>query len=306
MNDRWHQSVLLEEAVEALIVSSNGVYLDGTFGGGGHSQHILERLSPIGALMAFDRDPAAQAIASELSRKDNRFAFKATKFSRLGLYVQPRSLDGVLLDLGISSPQIDNPSRGFSFSRSGPLDMRMDPRDGESAAEWLAVASERDISDVLRKFGEERFARRIAKAIIKERSSEPIITTRQLAEIISAANPSWEQNKHPATRSFLAIRLHINQELKELSDVLDQIVISLANGGRLVVISFHSLEDRIVKRFIRAGGLARKFPAGVPVRHFEQPATLRAVGKIIRPSAQEIAKNPRARSAVMRVAERVN
>ncbi len=288
------------------MVSSNGAYVDGTFGGGGHSQHILKRLSPNGALMAFDRDPAAQAIASDLIRKDNRFAFKATKFSRLSLYVQPRSLHGVLLDLGISSPQIDDPARGFSFSRSGPLDMRMDPHDGESAAEWLAVASERDISDVLRKFGEERFARRIAKAIVKERSSEPIFTTRRLAEIISAANPSWEQNKHPATRSFLAIRLHINQELKELSDVLEQIVISLADGGRLVVISFHSLEDRIVKRFIRAGGLGRKLPAGVPVRHFEQPATLRAVGKIIRPGAKEIARNPRARSAVMRVAERVN
>ncbi len=288
------------------MVSSNGAYVDGTFGGGGHSQHILKRLSPNGALMAFDRDPAAQAIASDLSRKDNRFAFKATKFSRLSLYVQPRSLHGVLLDLGISSPQVDDPARGFSFSRSGPLDMRMDPHDGESAAEWLAAASETDISDVLRKLGEERFARRIAKAIIKERSSKPIFTTRRLAEIISAANPSWEHNKHPATRSFLAIRLHINQELKELSDVLEQIVIALADGGRLVVISFHSLEDRIVKRFIRAGGLGRKLPSGVPIRHFEQPATLRAVGKIIRPGAEEIARNPRARSAVMRVAERVN
>jgi 16S rRNA (cytosine1402-N4)-methyltransferase len=223
----------------------------------------------------------------------------------LGDRVEAASLSGVLLDLGVSSPQLDEPSRGFSFSHDGPLDMRMNPGEGESAAIWLSTASESEITRVLRTLGEERFARRIAAAIVAARNQAPIERTGQLAEIVASANPRWEQHKHPATRSFQAIRLHVNRELEVLQSVLEQIVDALAPGGRLVVISFHSLEDRIVKRFIRDKARGERLPPGVPVQYEPSSGLLRAVGKAILPGPDEIACNPRSRSAIMRIAERL-
>ncbi|MEL0163310.1 MAG: 16S rRNA (cytosine(1402)-N(4))-methyltransferase RsmH, partial [Halieaceae bacterium] len=244
--DRAHQPVLLEEAIAALMVSPDGVYLDGTFGRGGHSARILDALSPTGTLIGFDQDPAAIEAASELAQRDPRFHFYPVNFQALGDRVEAASLSGILLDLGVSSPQLDEPSRGFSFSHDGPLDMRMNPSEGESAAGWLSRAGESEIAQVLRTLGEERFARRIAAAIVAARNQAPIERTGQLAEIVAAANPRWEHHKHPATRSFQAIRLHVNRELEVLQSVLEQAVGALAPGGRLIVISFHSLEDRIV------------------------------------------------------------
>jgi len=303
--DRAHQPVLLEEAIAALMVSADGVYLDGTFGRGGHSARILDALSPSGTLIGFDQDPAAVEAAGELAQRDPRFHFHAVNFQALGNWVEAASLSGVLLDLGVSSPQLDEPSRGFSFSHDGPLDMRMNPSEGESAASWLSTASESEIARVLRTLGEERFARRIAAAIAAARNQGPIERTGQLAEIVAAANPRWEHHKHPATRSFQAIRLHVNRELEVLQSVLEQIVDALAPGGRLVVISFHSLEDRIVKRFIRDKTRGERLPPGVPVRYEPPSGLMRAVGKAILPSSDEIARNPRSRSAIMRIAERL-
>jgi 16S rRNA (cytosine1402-N4)-methyltransferase len=303
--DRAHQPVLLEEAIAALMVSVDGVYLDGTFGRGGHSARILDALSPTGTLIGFDQDPTAIAAASELAQRDSRFQFHPLNFQFLGDRVEAASLSGVLLDLGVSSPQLDEPSRGFSFSHDGPLDMRMNPGEGESAAIWLSTASESEITRVLRTLGEERFARRIAAAIVAARNQAPIERTGQLAEIVASANPRWEQHKHPATRSFQAIRLHVNRELEVLQSVLEQIVDALAPGGRLVVISFHSLEDRIVKRFIRDKARGERLPPGVPVQYEPSSGLLRAVGKAILPGPDEIACNPRSRSAIMRIAERL-
>ena len=303
--EQTHQPVLLEEAIAALMVSADGVYLDGTFGRGGHSSRILDALSPSGALIGFDQDPAAVEAASLLAERDPRFTFRAVNFQSLGDWVAPGSLSGVLLDLGVSSPQLDEPSRGFSFSHDGPLDMRMNPNEGQSAASWLSTASESEIARVLRTLGEERFARRIAGAIVAARAQAPIDRTAQLAEVVAAANPRWEDKKHPATRSFQAIRLHINRELDVLEAVLEQIIRALAPGGRMVVISFHSLEDRIVKRFIRNKARGERLPRGVPVQYEPPTALMRAVGKAIVPSADEVAQNPRSRSAIMRVAERL-
>jgi len=303
--ERAHQPVLLEEAIAALMVSADGVYLDGTFGRGGHSSRILDALSPSGALIGFDQDPAAVEAASLLAERDPRFTFRAVNFQSLGDWVAPGSLSGVLLDLGVSSPQLDEPSRGFSFSHDGPLDMRMNPSEGQSAASWLSTASESEIARVLKTLGEERFARRIAGAIVAARAQAPIDRTAQLAEVVAAANPRWEDKKHPATRSFQAIRLHINRELDVLEAVLEQIIRALAPGGRMVVISFHSLEDRIVKRFIRNKARGERLPRGVPVQYEPPTALMRAVGKAIVPSADEVAQNPRSRSAIMRVAERL-
>ena len=303
--ERAHQPVLLEEAIAALMVSADGVYLDGTFGRGGHSSRILDALSPSGALIGFDQDPAAVEAASLLAERDPRFTFRAVNFQSLGDWVAPGSLSGVLLDLGVSSPQLDEPSRGFSFSHDGPLDMRMNPNEGQSAASWLSTASESEIARVLKTLGEERFARRIAGAIVAARAQAPIDRTAQLAEVVAAANPRWEDKKHPATRSFQAIRLHINRELDVLEAVLEQIIRALAPGGRMVVISFHSLEDRIVKRFIRNKARGERLPRGVPVQYEPPTALMRAVGKAIVPSADEVAQNPRSRSAIMRVAERL-
>jgi len=303
--DRAHQPVLLEEATAALMVSPDGAYLDGTFGRGGHSARILDALSPAGTLIGFDQDPAAIVAASELAQRDPRFHFYPVNFQALGDRVEPASLSGILLDLGVSSPQLDEPSRGFSFSHDGPLDMRMNPSEGESAAGWLSRASESEIARVLRTLGEERFARRIAAAIVAARNQAPIERTGQLAEIVAAANPRWEHHKHPATRSFQAIRLHVNRELEVLQSVLEQAVDALAPGGRLVVISFHSLEDRIVKRFIRDKARGERLPPGVPVQYEPPSGLMRAVGKAILPGSDEIARNPRSRSAIMRIAERL-
>ncbi|MEC8112908.1 MAG: 16S rRNA (cytosine(1402)-N(4))-methyltransferase RsmH, partial [Pseudomonadota bacterium] len=242
--DRGHRPVLLEEAIAALMVSVDGTYVDGTFGRGGHATRILESLSPRGSLLALDQDPEAAAVAELICANDSRMRFRSTNFRALADCAAPGSVQGVLLDLGVSSPQLDNPVRGFSFSHDGPLDMRMDPEGGQSAADWLANVKEAELARVLKELGEERFARRIARAIVNARQEGPIQRTAHLAEIISAANPKWEPSKHPATRSFQAIRLHINSELESLQDALSAALSVLAKGGRLVVISFHSLEDR--------------------------------------------------------------
>ncbi len=289
----------------ALMVSADGAYVDGTFGRGGHSTRILDALSPLGTLAAFDQDPAASEVAERLAGQDSRFRFQAANFRDLATHFAPASVQGVLLDLGVSSPQLDDPERGFSFSSDGPLDMRMNPETGRSAAEWLSEVDEAELAQVLRELGEERFARRIAAAIVQARSTARIDRTAQLAEIISSANPKWERNKHPATRSFQAIRLHINGELDALREVLEAIVLALAPGGRLVVISFHSLEDRIVKRFIKQSARGEQLPPGVPVQYESHRGSLRQVGKAVTPSEEEISENTRARSAIMRVAERL-
>ena len=303
--DRGHQAVLLEEAIANLMVSTDGAYVDGTFGRGGHSARILEVLSPLGSLLALDQDPAAAEAARAFNTKDARFRFQACNFRFLSEHVAPASLQGVLLDLGVSSPQLDDPERGFSFSADGPLDMRMDPSAGQSAQAWLASVDEGELAQVLKDLGEERFAKRIAGAIVKSRGEAPITRTGQLAEIVSAANPRWEAHKHPATRCFQAIRLFVNSELDALKSVLAAAVEALAPGGRLVVISFHSLEDRIVKRFIREAARGRQLPPGVPVQFEAQGVSLKQIGKAVRPSDDEVARNPRARSAIMRIAERV-
>lgn len=303
--DRGHQPVLLEEVIASLMVSMDGAYVDGTFGRGGHSTRILDALSPLGTLLALDQDPAASMAARHLSEQDARFRFQAGNFRSLNKHAAPASLQGVLLDLGVSSPQLDDPERGFSFLADGPLDMRMDPTAGQSAQAWLATVDQDELAQVLKDLGEERFAKRIAGAIVSSRAEAPITRTSQLAEIISAANPKWEAHKHPATRSFQAIRLFVNSELEALKSALVAAVEALAPGGRLVVISFHSLEDRIVKRFIRGESRGVQLPPGVPVQFEAQAVRLKPIGKAVKPSDQEVASNPRARSAIMRVAERV-
>ena len=304
-----HTPVLLEESLEALAIKSNGVYLDGTYGRGGHSRGLLSRLGPAGRLLALDRDADAVADGCELMRSDPRFSIEHAPFSRVdevaGRHGVMGAVEGLLLDLGVSSPQLEAAERGFSFSADGPLDMRMDSRSGETAAHWLARASEEDIARVLHEYGEERYSRRIARAIVGARRQSPVATTRRLAEIVVAASPYREPGKHPATRTFQAIRIHINGELNELRACLASVCDLLAGGGRLVVISFHSLEDRIVKRFIRDQARGQQFPRGVPVTASEIDIRLHQVGKPLRPSRAELAVNPRARSAVMRVAERL-
>lgn len=305
-----HQPVLLAEVLEGLDIQMDGVYVDGTFGRGGHAGAILGRLGPQGRLLAVDRDPEAVQSGVTQFGSDARFEIEQGTFTMLERLVEQRELkgriNGVLLDLGVSSPQLDNPSRGFGFSDDGPLDMRMDPAAGSSAAEWLAGAGEMEISDVLRTFGEERFARRIARRIVQARAVSPVGTTRQLAELIAAAVPAREKHKHPATRSFQAIRIFINRELEELQGVLQQVPDMLALHGRLAVISFHSLEDRIVKQFIRHEYRGEQLPAGLPVAGVEHRPRLRPVGRAIRADAAEVARNPRARSAVLRLAERLH
>lgn len=294
--------------MQALAIKATGIYLDGTFGRGGHSRALLARLGPEGRLLAVDRDPDALAAGTALASEDPRFAIEQARYSALPALVRERgwdgSVSGILLDLGVSSPQLDAPERGFSFLHDAPLDMRMDPSTGPSAADWLASASEQEITRVLRDLGEERFARRIARAIAAARRSEPITRTGQLAALIERSVPTREPGKHPATRSFQAIRIEINNELNELHAFLAEVCELLIAAGRLTVISFHSLEDRIVKRFIRDEAQGAAVPKGVPVRDSELPRRLRSIGRAIRPGAVEIERNPRARSAVMRVAER--
>lgn len=303
MTQAEHVSVLLAESVSALSVRADGSYLDGTFGRGGHSREILSLLSPSGQLLAVDKDPAAEASAKALA-DDSRFKFVAGSFADISNFVSDGSLDGILLDLGVSSPQLDDAARGFGFNGDGPLDMRMDTRSGMTAAEWIASAPEQEIADVIKTYGEERFAKRMASAIVKVRVDTPITSTRQLASIIAEANPKWEPNKHPATRAFQAIRIFINRELEDLELALSSMVDKLVIGGRLVVISFHSLEDRMVKRFMRDQARGIQLPRHVPVVDSDAGKTLNLIGKAIKPSDEEVARNPRSRSAVMRVAER--
>ena len=303
MTQAEHVSVLLAESVSALSVRADGSYLDGTFGRGGHSREILSRLSPSGKLIAVDKDPAAEASALSLAN-DPRFQFEPGSFADISRIVTDNSLDGILLDLGVSSPQLDDAQRGFGFSGDGPLDMRMDTRTGMTAAQWLASAPEQDIADVIKTYGEERFGKRMAAAIVRARAETPITGTRQLANIIAEANPKWEPHKHPATRAFQAIRIFINRELEDLELALECMVNKLVVGGRLVVISFHSLEDRIVKRFMRDQARGIQLPRHVPVVDSDAGKTLNLVGKAMKPSNEEIARNPRSRSAVMRIAER--
>ena len=300
-----HQTVLLQEAVDALAIRADGAYVDATFGRGGHSRLILDRLGPRARLIALDKDPQAVAAATRIS--DARFCAVHASFAELAEVLERlglESVDGVLLDLGVSSPQLDDAARGFSFRRDGPLDMRMDTSRGQTAAQWLEAASEAEIREVIRDYGEERFAKQIAKAIVAARQREPVVTTGQLADIVGAAVRTREKNKDPATRSFQAIRIYLNQELAHLSLALPQVLELLTPGGRLAVISFHSLEDRIVKRFMRDAAHAN-VPIRLPLRERELPQPrLRLIGKPARPSAEEIAANARARSATLRVAER--
>ncbi len=304
-----HVPVLFDEALKALNISASGVYVDGTFGRGGHSGAILRQLSGDGRLLAIDKDPQAVAYAEKTFGKDERFLIKHGSFAMLKQLAQQSGVagkvNGILLDLGVSSPQLDDSARGFSFLRDGPLDMRMDTTSGVSAAEWLASADGKEIARVLKDFGDERFARRIANAIVDARQEGLITTTGQLAAIIERACPTKEREKHPATRSFQAIRIYINKELEDLRQCLEQSLDVLAHGGRLAVVSFHSLEDRIVKRFIRDCERGDDFPADLPVTQEQMRPKMRSVGKAIYPSDAEIASNPRARSAVLRVAERI-
>jgi 16S rRNA (cytosine1402-N4)-methyltransferase len=301
-----HVSVLLREAVEALAIKPAGVYVDATFGRGGHSREILARLGPTGRLVALDRDPAAVAAGAALA--DPRFTLRHASFGRLAAVldgVGVAQVDGVLLDIGVSSPQLDTPERGMSFRFDAPLDMRMDTSQGETAADFLARAEQREIEKVIRDYGEERFAHAIAKAVVAARLEYRISGTGQFAALVEKAVRTREPGQHPATRSFQALRIHVNRELEELSLVLPQCVARLAAGGRLVVISFHSLEDRIVKRFMRDASQPPSLPSRLPVRAAElPPPLLRRLGKPVYPGPAEIAANPRARSAVMRVAER--
>ncbi|HYM99184.1 MAG TPA: 16S rRNA (cytosine(1402)-N(4))-methyltransferase RsmH [Aestuariivirgaceae bacterium] len=304
---RSHQTVLLEEAVEALRIKSDGTYVDATFGRGGHSRAILARLCRLGKLIALDRDAMAIAAATEIA--DPRLAVFHAQFGSLREVVRRAGLthvDGVLLDLGMSSPQLDDADRGFSFRFDGPLDMRMDTSRGQTAAQWLEQSSEQEIGEVIKRYGEERFAKQIARAIVAARSRGPVDRTRQLAEIVAKAVPTREPHQDPATRTFQAIRIHVNQELEELEVMLPQCIEILNDGGRLVVISFHSLEDRIVKRFMRTHSQPGALPSRLPLRARELPKPILAlIGKPAFPSGAEIAANPRARSAVMRVAERI-
>lgn len=307
--DYTHQPVLLDEVLEALAVKPDGVYVDGTFGRGGHAAAILAQLGPGGRLLAMDKDPEAVHSARMQFGNDPRFEIEQGAFTMLSQLLTQRQLqgrvDGLLLDLGVSSPQLDDPARGFSFIADGPLDMRMDPESGVSAAQWLQRADEREIADVLRRLGEERFAGRIARAIVTSRATAPLRTTLQLAGLIEAAVPSREQHKHPATRSFLALRIFINRELDDVRAVLEQVPDALAPHGRLVVISFHSLEDRIVKRFIRDEYCGEPAPVEFPLAGMDFQPRLRPLGKAIRAGQAELQRNPRARSAVLRVAERM-
>ena len=300
-----HKTVLLEEAVDALAIRPDGAYVDATFGRGGHSRLILDRLGRSGRLVALDRDPQAVAAATRIS--DARLSVVHASFAELAGVLEHLGLegvDGVLLDLGVSSPQLDDAARGFSFRRDGPLDMRIDTSRGQTAAQWLGTAGEAEIREVIRDYGEERFAKQIAKAIVAARERGPVVTTGQLADIVGAAVRTREKNKDPATRTFQAVRIYLNQELAHLSLALPQILDLLTPGARLAVISFHSLEDRIVKRFMREAARA-DVPIRLPLRARELPQPrLRLIGKPVRPSVEEVAANPRARSATLRVAER--
>lgn len=309
MEKREHIPVLLGESMQALAVTANGIYIDGTFGRGGHARAILARLGESGRLLACDRDPDAVAAGRALAETDPRFSMVRARYSDLSAVAEAQGLmgrvNGLLLDLGVSSPQLDRAERGFSFSADGPLDMRMDPDAGESAARWLARAEEREIARVVKEYGEERFARRIAHAICQTRATRSIDTTGALAALCERVVPTREAGRHPATRTFQALRIQVNGELDELRSLLARVCDLLAAGGRLVVISFHSLEDRIVKRFIRDEARGAVLPKGLPVRDDQLRRRLRPIGAAVHPSEIEVAANPRSRSAVLRTAERL-
>lgn len=309
MTAQPHQPVLLYAAVEALEIKPAGFYVDATFGRGGHSQEILNRLGPKGRLLAIDRDPQAVVEAKRKFASEKRLEIRRGRFSMLGQTIQElgkaEKVNGVLLDLGVSSPQLDDANRGFSFRRTGPLDMRMDPESGESAADWLNRADETDIARIIKEYGEERFARRIARLIIEERETHPLETTDQLAAICERAVRTREKGKDRATRTFQAIRIYVNRELDEIKMVLPQAVEKLCPGGRLAVISFHSLEDRIVKRFMQKESRGDDYPPDLPVTHDVLKPRIRIIGKAIKADEDEVSRNPRARSAVLRVAERL-
>lgn len=305
-----HISVLLAETLAGLAIKADGIYLDGTFGRGGHSREIIKQLGPTGRLYAIDRDPTAIAAAAPLLA-DVRFHITHSPFAALARIAEEQAIlgkiDGILLDLGVSSPQLDDAERGFSFMRDGPLDMRMDPTSGMSAAEWLATADVEDITFVLREYGEEKFAWRIANAIVAQRAEQPLLRTAELAALISQVVPkSAKEKKHPATRSFQAIRIYVNSELEQVNLALQGAMAALKPGGRLCVISFHSLEDRLVKQFMRRHSKAEPVPRGLPLTEAQlhKAIPLKLIGKAIMPSDTELALNPRARSAVLRIAER--
>lgn len=302
-----HESVLLAESISALNIQPDGIYIDGTFGRGGHSRQILQQLGEQGRLIAIDKDETAIAVASEW-QADSRFRIAQDSFANIEVIATQcdvlGNVDGVLLDLGVSSPQLDEAGRGFSFMRDGPLDMRMDQTQGQTAAEWIAKVGEKELADILFQYGEERFSRRIAKAIVEARKQTPLTRTLQLAEVIKKAHPRWEKHKHPATRSFQAIRIWINQELADLQQGLDGIMKVLKPGGRMSIISFHSLEDRAVKQFIQQQERGTIVPRGVAVKEDQLEKRLKRVGKAIKPTQTEIEQNIRSRSAVLRVAEK--
>ncbi len=306
-----HITVLLDEAVEGLAVRANGCYLDGTFGRGGHSRLILEKLGPDGRLLGFDKDPLAIATGNALAAEDGRFVVVQRSFAELGDELAQRALagkvSGILLDLGVSSPQLDDAERGFSFMNDGPLDMRMNPDAGVSAADFIASAAEEEIARVFKEYGEERFAKRMARAVVLRRTEQPFTRTADLAQVLTVANPAWEKGKNPATRAFQGLRIYINNELGDLESGLEAALENLEVGGRLVVISFHSLEDRIVKLFMRkhAKGEMDKLPRDLPIIPKAFEPRLKLIGKPVFASEAELAANPRSRSAVMRIAEKV-
>lgn len=303
-----HIPVLLEEVVTHLVLKPDGIYIDATYGRGGHSQAILNRLQAQGRLLAIDRDPLAVRDAELRFKNDARFSIVAASFGEISQIAKQNGIwgrvDGILMDLGVSSPQLDDPQRGFSFLNDGPLDMRMDTTQGMTAAEWIAFVAEGELADVFKTYGEERFAKRIARAIAAARLIAPITTTGQLAAIIAKTHPRWEAHKHPATRCFQAIRIFINKELQALETCLEGSLSVLVKGGRLAVISFHSLEDRIVKRFMREESRGQVIPREIPIK--EQPSgQLKVISGVIKPTAREVKENPRARSAILRIAEKI-
>lgn len=304
-----HEPVLLKEALEGLAIQPSGVYVDATFGRGGHTRALLARLSQQGRVIAMDQDPEAVAYAKDHFSQDERFFIVHRSFAGLETTLIERGVqgkvNGILFDLGVSSPQLDNPTRGFSFRQAGPLDMRMNPEKGLDAATFINTASETQLSEVFYHYGEERFARRIAKALVLARQEAPFVSTEQLAAVVAQANPKWEKHKHPATRVFQAIRLHINQELEALSQGLEAAMKGLATGGRLVVISFHSLEDRLVKQFMKRQAEGEPLPKYIPLRASHQTITLKRIGRAVKPSVLEVTRNVRARSAVMRIGEKL-
>ncbi len=308
-NSNEHKPVLLHEAIAGLDINPDGIYIDGTFGRGGHAQAILDELSDAGKLIAFDKDPQAIVTAQERFTGDSRFNIVHGSFAELEAYLSLQNLcgrvDGILLDLGVSSPQLDDSERGFSFQTSGPLDMRMNNQAGVNASQWINKAKEEEIASVLYEYGEERYSRRIAKAIVFARKEQPLTDTKQLAEIVKQAHPRWEKKKHPATRSFQGIRIFINNELNDLEQCLIQSYRCLAKQGRLAVISFHSLEDRKVKRFFKTMVEGDLLPPDLPVMDAQLDRKMKLIGKKLKAGKQELMDNPRCRSAVLRIAQKL-